>query len=250
MRLSLAIAAALVLTAGTAHAGTPVDLRAEVVDADGQVTLGEVFDNAGSAGALVIAVRTGPTAVLDAGQVQIAAHRAGLDWANSRGLRRIIVREGSSAPAGGGGAAVSGRNVQVLTYARNINSGELVQASDLVWGPAAAAPANAPRDADSVIGMTARRPLRQGSAVAVSDVTSPQVIRANDAITVTYESGGVTLALQARALGAAALGQPVTVRNLQSNRTFEAIASGPGTALVGPDAQRLRAANPSQFALR
>ena len=253
-----ALAGMSILYAAAASAGVPVELSANPVDADGQVTLGEIFENAGAAGGTFVVSRQGPTVVLDAGQLQGFAHRAGLDWANSRGLRRVIIRGGEAQPspsplaaaAGGNRSAAAPRNVQVLAYARSLSTGEIVQPSDVVWAQAAAAPSDAPRDAEAIIGMSARRPLREGAVVGLHDVSAPQVIRTGDTIVVTYSSGGVTLALQARAMGNAALGDAFNVRNTASNRTFEAVASGPGQALVGPDAQRLRAASPSQFALR
>jgi flagella basal body P-ring formation protein FlgA len=258
MRLLTPFRAAVAAVAGVisfcwvavACAGVPVELRAQIVDDDGQITLGELFDGFTGPTGVVVATRSGPTAVLDAGQLQVAAHRAGLDWANTQGLRRVIVRAGAAGPtASAGSARTASRNVQVLTYARSLNAGEVVQPADVVWASAAMAPGNAPRDAGAVIGMTARRPLREGAAVAISDVAAPQVIRAGDTVTVTYMSGGVTLAMQGRAVGAAALGDSVVVRNTQSNRTFEAVASGPGQAVVGPAAQQFRSQS-AQFALR
>ena len=92
--------------------------------------------------------------------------------------------------------------------------------------------------------------MREGAPVTLTDVTAPQVIRTGDNVVVTYSSGGVTLALQGRAMTSAVLGQPVTVRNMASNRTFEAVASGPDAAVTGPEAQRLRGAPANQFAQR
>ena len=243
--------------AGASAAGTPVELRSEIADADGRVTLGELFDGAGGVAGVQIANRTGPTVVLDAGEVQVFARHYGLDWANAQGMRRIIIRQGAEddapaplAAAGAPPAARGAHNVEILTYARSLAAGEGVQPSDVVWARAAAAPAGAPRDADAVIGMSARRPLREGAPVTLTDVTAPQVIRTGDNVVVTYSSGGVTLALQGRAMTSAVLGQPVTVRNMASNRTFEAVASGPDAAVTGPEAQRLRGAPANQFAQR
>jgi flagella basal body P-ring formation protein FlgA len=95
---ALSIAALLIAT--PALAGTSVSLRSDTTDADGKITLGELFDGAGAASDVVVAARVGPSAVLDAGAVQIAARRAGLDWSNTSGVRRIIVRQGSTPSPG------------------------------------------------------------------------------------------------------------------------------------------------------
>lgn len=243
---ALVLALAAALAAGPALAGTPVVLKAETLDDDGVVTLGDLFEGAGAASGRPVASRAGPSVVLDAGAVQVAARRAGLDWANAQGIRRIVVRQGA-APAAAGAPSARG-NVEVLTYARSLSAGEVVGPSDLVWAPMAAAPAGAPDDAEAVIGLAARRPLRAGAAVQARDLSAPQVIAAGDIVTVTYEDGGISLALQAKAMGAAAAGEAVTVQNTLSKKTLQAVATGPGQAAVGPAAQALRAQ--AQYALR
>lgn len=94
---SLALALSIAAVAAPALAG-PVSLLPDPVDDDGRVTLGELFDDAGAAANVVVGQRLGATAVFEAGQIQAAARRAGLDWANPQGLRRIVVREGGAAP--------------------------------------------------------------------------------------------------------------------------------------------------------
>jgi flagella basal body P-ring formation protein FlgA len=238
--LSLLIA----MFAVSADAGTPVSLNANLVDAAGQVTLGELFDNAGAARDVVVAARNGPSVVLDAGAVQALARRYGLDWDNPKGIGRIIVR-------GAAGDASSAGNREILTYAHDINAGQIVQPTDLVWAKAAAAPADAPASVDAVVGLAACRPLREGDPVRARDVTAPMVIKAGDAVTVTYADQGVTLTLQAKAMASAAVGDTVNVLNAASKKLIEAVASGPDQAVVGPEALRLRAErDPAQVAIR
>ena len=59
-------------------------------------------------------------------------------------------------------------------------------------------------------------------------------------ITVIYADGGITLTLQAKALAAAATGDLFNVQNLTSKKTIQAVATGPGAAMVGPDSQSQR----------
>lgn len=244
MRIALLLALGAALAASPALAG-PVSLKADVADSDGRVTLGDLFDGAGGAAGMLVATRVGPTVVLDAGAVQMMARRAGLDWSNPNGLRRIVVRGGAaaSAPAGRG-------NVEVLTWARSLNAGEIVQPEDMVWGKAAGAPSDAPRDADAIIGMAARRPLREGASVSVRDVSAQQVIKAGEMVQITWSSGGITLSLQGKAMSAAAAGQTFNVQNTVSKKLIEAVATAPGQAVTGPEALRLKAAGPAQYAAR
>ncbi|MBU1271275.1 MAG: flagella basal body P-ring formation protein FlgA [Alphaproteobacteria bacterium] len=76
-----------------------------------------------------------------------------------------------------------------------------------------------------------------------------QVIARNDMVRVTYQVGGVNLSIMGKAMRNAALGEPVAVLNTASNRVIDAVASGPGQAVAGPAADRVRA-NPQQFAAR
>ena len=71
----LALFACAALFAGAAVAAQPVALKPEPVDADGVVTLGDLFDGAGAASATVIAPdpKAGAAVVLDAARVQAAA---------------------------------------------------------------------------------------------------------------------------------------------------------------------------------
>ncbi|WP_312162459.1 flagellar basal body P-ring formation chaperone FlgA [Phenylobacterium sp.] len=246
----LLIAAAAVLLAAPALAGQPVMLKADPVDTDGIITLSDLFEGAGAAGKVAVAAKPGASAVLDAAAVQGIARRAGLDWANAEGFRRIVVRGGASGPGMATTAVAARGNVEVLTYARSLSAGEVVQPQDLVWGQAAAAPSDAPNDAEAIIGLAARRPLRAGAAVSARDVSAPQVIKAGDLITVTYEDGGISLVLQGKAMSAAGLGDTLAVQNITSKKIIQAVASGPGQAVVGPAADQLKALPRTQYALR
>jgi flagella basal body P-ring formation protein FlgA len=237
IRRAFAALAIAFCTALPAFAGTPVSLNANVVDTSGQVTLGELFDGAGPARDVVVAQRTGPSVVLDATAVQGFARRYGLDWDNPHGIARIIVRS-----AGPAGAAT--RNLEILTYARSLATGEIVQPSDIVWAKAAGAPFDAPSAADQVIGMATRHPVREGDAVASHDVAPPMVIKAGDSVLVTYADEGVTVTLEGKAMASAAVGDTLNVQNPASKKLIEAVATGTDQAAVGPEALRLRADRP------
>ncbi|MNX60612.1 flagellar basal body P-ring biosynthesis protein FlgA [compost metagenome] len=257
MKRALILAVALAAFAAPALAG-PVSLLPDPVDDDGRVTLGELFDDAGDAAGVVVGQRLGATAVFEANQIQAAARRAGLDWANPQGLRRIVVREGGAVPADASArpavasvAARPGATVEVLTYARSLAAGDIVQPTDVVWSTVQAhqAPAGGPQDADQVVGLSAKRALRAGAPVTSRDLASPQVIARNDMVEVVYVAGGVELTVTGKATRNASAGEALPVLNTQSGRTIDAVAIGPGRAVAGPAAAAARA-NPQQFAAR
>ncbi|MDQ8027565.1 MAG: flagella basal body P-ring formation protein FlgA [Brevundimonas sp.] len=192
-----AVSAVTLALAGPALAG-PVTLKANPVDTDGQVTLGDIFDGADGAANVVVGRRAGPSIVFEAGQLQSLARQAGLHWANPTGLRRVVVRDAGMAPGGAVSAA-----------------------------PAVVAPA--------------------GYAAPARVAPGQRVISRNDMVEVIYETGGVRLTITGRAEGNAAEGQSLAVRNLQSNRIIDTVATGPGRAIAGPAAQTART---QQFAAR
>jgi flagella basal body P-ring formation protein FlgA len=239
-----------ILLASPALAGQPVTLKADAFAA-GPVTLGDVFDGAGRAAGVIVgpAAQPGANIVLDAGQVQRQARAAGLEWDNAQGLRRIIIHGGAAAASPTPAAAKPGAMRQMLTYARNLSAGEVIRPEDLTWGEVAdfSAPSDAPREADAAIGRTAKKPLRAGAAVSARDLAMPQVIKKDDAVQVAFRSGGVMLTLQGKAMEAATLGEPFSVMNLASKKVVEAVAVGPGRAVVGPEADRIRAQQTPQI---
>jgi flagella basal body P-ring formation protein FlgA len=247
-----ALSACLALAAAPpAVAGVAVSLKSETVDSDGTVTLGDLFEGAGGVAGVRVATRPGPSVVLDASAVQLLAHRSGLDWGNPDRLRRIIVRAGEAGSASVTSPSQARKGgVQVLAYTRSLSAGEEIRPEDLAWTRVAAAPANALRDADGAIGMIARRPLREGAPVAASDMSAPVVIQAGDLVTVVYETGGVFLSMQVKAMSAGAVGEVISLQNLASRKTLQGVVTGPGQAATGPDAAPGRAPAATRIARR
>jgi len=211
---ALSLIAAFALLASPALAG-PVTLKANPVDDDGRVTLGDVFDGAGSAANFILASRAGPSVVFEAAQLQAIASRNGLQWDNPNGLRRVVVREASLAPATGGNTN--------MAMAETTNT------------PALATP------------------VPTASAPSQRQVRAARVIARNDMVEVAYVVGGVTLTVTGRATRDAASGESVPILNVSSGRTIDAVATGPGRAVTGPEAQSFRALAAraqSQFASR
>ena len=250
--IAAALSACLAVAAAPpAVAGVAVNLKSETVDSDGTVTLGDLFEGAGGVAGVRVAARPGPSVVLDASAVQLLAHRSGLDWGNPDRLRRIIVRAGEAGPAPVTSQTQARKGgVQVLAYTRSLSAGEEIKPEDLAWTRVAAAPANALRDAEGAIGMIARRPLREGAPVSASDMSAPVVIQAGDLVTVVYENGGVFLSMQVKAMSAGAVGEVISLQNLASRKTVQAVVTGPGQAATGPDAAPGRAPATTRIARR
>jgi flagella basal body P-ring formation protein FlgA len=248
---SLGLVLALVLAAAPAFAGQRVALKDAPSVAGAEVRLGDLFDGAGPASGVLVARASGPTLILDAGRVQAIAAAHGLEWLNPNGYRELVVKTGASAapapmtvsetvrPPAPAPAPALERLVEALTWAHDLTAGDLVRPEDVVWAkvPARLVPHDAERDPDAMVGQAARRALREGAPAAVRDLAPPRVIRRDQDVEVVFLQDGIRLVLTGRALADAALGDPVPVLNIQSKKTIDAVASGPGQALIGPAAR-------------
>ena len=256
--------AALVVAPSAAVAGVPVELVSHPASRGADIVLSDLFEGIdGPAGQVVVGkgAASGQSTVLDAGHIQLVAHQAGLDWDNARGLRRVIVEGGEAdvavvAPrpaattksrggtSGARARAEAARTAQALIYTRNIPAGEPLVADDLTWAevPAAARLTDPLADPDLAAGRIARRPLHAGAPALARDLVGAKVIHRDDVVAVIFREDGMILSLQGRALGDAAVGEPVQILNLSSKKTVEAVASGPGRAVVGPEADAIRIA--------
>lgn len=257
LSIALAIGAGQALAAQTAHLKT-------ITASAGPVTLGDLLDVTGEAAKVSLGaqVRAGGSVAVPAAEVQRLAQQNGYAWANEGGLRYVIVYSTLAAPAATAtpasttrpsAAPADARSVEVLTWSHSLETGDIVRADDLTWSTVPRAPDGAAEDADDLIGKAAKRPLRSGSVASRRDVSLPQVIKKDDLVYVTYSAGGVTLEMKGKAKGPAAVGDNVDVVNTVSGKVIQAIASGPGRALVGPEGQALRATaltDPSRLASR
>lgn len=107
------------------------------------------------------------------------------------------------------------------------------QAAGLAWTP--------PAGLETIV--VHGRALRRSPLVAASagaggggeeEQAAPLAVRRGDAVTLVYVAPGLQLTARARALDNGALGQPIRVTNLQSNRIVNAVVTGPGAASASP----------------
>lgn len=229
-------------------------LKASVTDGDGRVTIGDVFDNAGSAAHVVLGSRVGPTAVLDAGRVQAMARQAGAYWDNPQGLRRIVVSAGSDGASGSARSAQAqnaqaGRTREMLVFSRSMGANEIVGPSDVSYQPVQSHMATgAGLEAADVIGKSVRYPIREGAVVRGSDLSNPVVIKRSEQVRVSWTAGALNLSMSGVAQKDAAVGDVLMVQNPQSKKMVEVVVTGPGTAVIGQTATHLR--NQSLYSAR
>lgn len=132
---------------------------------------------------------------------------------------------------------VSGRafaSLEVPALSRAVSSGQIITESDIIWTATRAdrLRQDAVLDASGLIGMQAKRSLRPGEPLREYDIKRPAAVEKGSLVTVFYQKPGLTLTARGRALEEGAKGEVVRIVNLSSNRTIEAVAAGPGKAVV------------------
>lgn len=226
-----------------------VQLRPAPVAEGSQITLGDLFENAGAAAGVVVGRAPGPgqRVVFSAPVLQNRAARAGLSWANAEGVREVVVQgaarsaAGATTPAPAAGTspasqpaqqlAEDGREVAVLT--RPIARGEAISIDDIAFMPATrATPADAITELDALVGMSARRALAADRPLRPADVMVTPLVKRGEPVTLLFQSGSVRITLRGRALEDGGAGETIRVLNSDSERTVEAIVEGPGLARV------------------
>ena len=246
--IALAALAFTLVAGGMADAQqAQVRLRAAPVAEGGQITLGDLFENAGAAAGVVVGRAPGPgqRVVFSAPVLQNRAARAGLAWANAEGVREVVVqgaaRSAAAAPASAAGTgpasqpaqqlAEDGREVAVLT--RPIARGEAISIDDIAFMPATrATPADAITELDALVGMSARRALAADRPLRPADVMVTPLVKRGEPVTLLFQSGSVRITLRGRALEDGGAGETIRVLNSDSERTVEAMVEGPGLARV------------------
>ena len=77
-------------------------------------------------------------------------------------------------------------------------------------------------------GLRATLPAAGGRTIADA------AVRRGETVTLVYQAPGMSLTMRARALEDGAIGQPVRLMNTSSNRTIDAVVTGPGAARANP----------------
>lgn len=118
-----------------------------------------------------------------------------------------------------------------LTGASSMVASEVIRAGDLVT------PANATSEAgyaaeEGIIGREAKRTIYAGQQVTMENTRPARLVERNQIVTVKYIQGGLEISTTGRAMGEAALNEPVTVLNLQSRQMVQGIVQESGWVLA------------------
>lgn len=136
-----------------------------------------------------------------------------------------------SYPDGKGGKqsdVITGRIVAMIDVPvlnTTLAPGAAISAQDIDWLslPARQVNGNMIANADDAIGMAARRALRPGVPLRLSDIERPRLVKRGDIVTMTLTKPGVALTATGRAMENGAKGDRIRLVNTASNRSVEGI---------------------------
>ncbi|WP_170589289.1 flagellar basal body P-ring formation chaperone FlgA [Ruegeria arenilitoris] len=115
----------------------------------------------------------------------------------------------------------------IVVPTRTIRAKEIIESADLqVKSGEAPGAANDPAD---LIGQEAKTALYPGRPILKASVGPPALIDRNDLVTLVFVKGGLSIAVEGRALGRGAAGDRIRVMNLSSRTTV--------TGKIRPDGQ-------------
>jgi len=123
--------------------------------------------------------------------------------------------------------------VEAAVLARGVERNEVIKSSDVVVERRPKAEVgNDAAGRDNAVGMQARRQLRAGQALRVTDLAKPDLVARDQNVTLIYESSGLYLTIRGKALEGGTEGDAVNVLNLQSKRTVSGVVVGRGQVSV------------------
>lgn len=139
--------------------------------------------------------------------------------------------------------------VEAVVLARNVDRNTLLKSSDIVVERRPKAEVgNDAANRDHIVGMQIRKQMRAGQALHGADLTKPDLVQRDEAVTLIYQAAGIYLTVRGKATEAGTEGDVVSVLNLQSKRTVSGVVVGRGQVSVSPAApvipRRLASAAP------
>ncbi len=115
--------------------------------------------------------------------------------------------------------------------ASDIAAGQTIQAQDVALRDGGFT-RQAPLSPQDVVGAVARVPIRTGTLFTRGLIAPPADVARGQEIAVDVRVGNAEIRFTARAEAAGQTGERIAVRNPTSGRTFRAVVSGPGKAIV------------------
>jgi len=129
--------------------------------------------------------------------------------------------------------------VDALAVDHPVERGQVLRASDLTIMRRPKAESAGITDMAAAVGFAARQPLRPGQPLRAADLMKPEIVQRNEIVTIVYEAPGIVLTLRGQAQDAGALGDAISVLNVESKRVVQGTIVGPGRVAVSAATARV-----------
>ena len=126
--------------------------------------------------------------------------------------------------------------MQVPVLKHTVSPGDTIQADDVDWTSSRVdqLAMNAVTDEQQMIGRIARRPLRQGQILRMTDLINEPTMHKNDLITIAVQTADMSLTVRGKALEDGAVGQTIKVMNVNTNKQLMAVVKDAATVTIQP----------------
>jgi flagellar basal body P-ring formation protein FlgA len=127
--------------------------------------------------------------------------------------------------------------------AHEIAQGQVLKVSDLALErrPKANLTPTTLTTIEQAQGLSTKHSLRPGQVIRAADVAKPELVARGETVTIVFQVPGIMLTIVGKAVDPGALGDVISVLNVQSKRTIQATVIGPGRVSVSASGARLAA---------
>lgn len=122
--------------------------------------------------------------------------------------------------------------VIALTDTSGLVASEVIRVGTIISPANATLPDGELEGSESLMGREARRTVYAGQPITADNTRAPRLVARNQIVTVKYVLGGLEISTTGRAMGEAALNEPVTVMNLQSRQLVQGVVQENGWVLT------------------
>jgi flagellar basal body P-ring formation protein FlgA len=134
---------------------------------------------------------------------------------------------------------------EAVVTTHEIAQGQVLKASDLAVErrPKSSSASTTLTAIAQAEGLASKHALRAGQIIRQADVAKPELVGRGDTVSIVFQVPGILLTIVGKASEPGALGDVISVLNVQSKHTIQATVIGPGRVSVSAPTARLAAAN-------
>jgi flagella basal body P-ring formation protein FlgA len=132
---------------------------------------------------------------------------------------------------------------EAVVPTHELKQGQVIGLSDIAIErrPKAASSSTTLTTVEQAQGLSTKHALRAGQVIRQADVAKPELVARGETVTISFQVPGITVTILGKAAEPGALGDIISVLNVQSKRTIQATVIAPGRVSVSAPTPRLAA---------